>query len=156
MSECKVCRGEDAVAGDFCRDCYAEMKSEAKATSYTFNNYWQNGDAKMKDNENSLSKLQLDVMRELYEFVQEADSQAKIANSSDSQKIEKLLDDLDEAFPYLQPWNNYRVTITNKYVISARSREHCEQLVNVPFWKLDLDENLVNSETRIDSIVYEK
>lgn len=108
----------------------------------------------MKDNENSLSKVQLDVMRELYEFVQEADSQAKIANSSDSQQIEKLLEDFGEAFPFLRPWNQYRVSVTRKYVIGAQSREHCAELMSEIRKLESLDDNLVDSEMKIDTIVY--
>ncbi len=78
---------------------------------------------KTMDIEKSLSRLQGNVMRELYRFVQEADSQAKLDGSSDSKKIEKLLEDLGEAFPFLKPSRQYSVEITQKYAISAESRE---------------------------------
>ena len=108
----------------------------------------------MIESEDSFSRLQLDVMRELYEFVQEADSQAKIADSSDSQQIEKLLEDLGEAFPFLRPFRQYRVAITQKYVIGAQSREDCKQIIEEITWPEH--DSLVNSHTEIDEIVYLK
>jgi predicted CopG family antitoxin len=108
----------------------------------------------MKESENSFSRLQGDVLRKLYQFVQESDSQAKIADSSDSQQIEKLLEDLGEAFPFLRPFRQYRVAITQKYVIGAQSREDCKQIIEEITWPEH--DSLVNSHTEIDEIVYLK
>jgi hypothetical protein len=108
----------------------------------------------MIESENSFSRLQLDVMRELYKFVQESDSQAKLSNSSDSKQIEKLLEDFGEAFPMLRPYRQYRVAITQKYVIGAQSREDCEQIVEEITWPEH--DSLVNCHTEIDEIVYVK
>jgi hypothetical protein len=105
----------------------------------------------MIESENSFSRLQGDVMRELYEFVQESDSQAKLANADDSKQIEKLLEDFGEAFPFLRPWKLYRVSVTRKYVISAQSREHCEELMSEIRKLESMDDNLVDSEIKIDS-----
>jgi len=106
----------------------------------------------MIERENSFSRLQLDVMRELYKFVQESDSQARLVNSSDSKQIEKLLEDFGEAFPFLRPYRQY--SVTQKYVISAQSREDCEEIIEEITWPHH--DNLVDSQTEIDSIVYGK
>jgi hypothetical protein len=108
----------------------------------------------MIDTEKSLSRLQIDVLHELYKFVQESDSQAKLSNSRDSKQIEKLLEDFGEAFPFLRPWNQYRVSVTRKYVIGAQSREHCAELMSEIRKLESLDDNLVDSEMKIDTIVY--
>ena len=95
--------------------------------------------------EKHLSRLQLATLRTLYRFLQESDSQAKIANSDDTEKIENLLDDLGEHFPFLKPLRKFRVTVTQDWVVMAHSEEGCEDLVAEVSWEPH-HEKLVDAE----------
>ena len=40
MSECAICKGEDATHQDFCEYCFVEMKGESDAAGQDFSEYW--------------------------------------------------------------------------------------------------------------------
>ena len=95
--------------------------------------------------EKHFSRSQLATLRALYRFVQESDSQAKIANSDDAETIENLLEDLGDHFPFLKPLRKFRVQVTQDWVVMAHSEECCEELLSEIDWEPH-HEKLVDSE----------
>lgn len=85
--------------------------------------------------EKHLSRSQLATLRALYKFLQESDSQAKIANSDDAERIENLLEDMGDHFPFLKPLREFRVQVTQDWVVMAHSEEGCEDLLSEVSWE---------------------
>lgn len=99
----------------------------------------------MKVEENTCSRAQLACLRDIYKFMQESDSQAKLSNSDDVSRIEALLNDFGDLFPFLKPLRKFRLQITQDIELLAHDEENCEELLSEIDWGLH-HERLVDSE----------